>query len=326
MQFARLPRLHLAGLPTPLEEAVGLERLFPGVHLFLKRDDLTHAALGGNKARKLEFLFADVRRQDADVVLTVGGPQSNHARITAALAARLGLECILVLEGEEPEERQGNLLLDRLLGAEVRFAGARPAQEVMEEAAADLRARGRHPYPIPVGGSTPLGAVGYCLAMQEMLAQAAGMGVVAHRVYVATGSGGTQAGLVLGGRVLDPALRVTGISVSRSSGESRPRVADLATGAARLLGLPVTVSAGEVEVLDDYIGPGYGIPTPACLEAIRLLAREEGVLLDPVYTGKAMGALVDHLRRGVVKPGENVVFWHTGGSPTLFAYSQYLED
>lgn len=325
MQFARLPRLRLAGLPTPLEEATRLERLFPGARLFLKRDDLTHPALGGNKARKLEFLLADARRQGADVVLTVGGPQSNHARITAALSARLGWECILVLEGAEPPEAQGNLLIDRLLGADVRFAGARPAQEVMEEIAAGLEAQGRRPYAIPVGGSTPLGAVGYCLAMEEMLAQASDAGVVVHRVYVATGSGGTQAGLVLGARVLDPSLRVTGVSVSRSAEESRSRVAELATGAASLLGLPVRVEAAGVEVLDGYVGPGYGVPTPGCLEAIRLLAREEGVLLDPVYTGKAMACLLDHLRRGVIGEGENVVFWHTGGAPALFAYSQGLE-
>ncbi|MBC7339057.1 MAG: D-cysteine desulfhydrase family protein [Firmicutes bacterium] len=325
MQFARLPRLRLAGLPTPLEEATRLERLFPGTRLFLKRDDLTHPALGGNKARKLEFLLADARRQGADVVLTVGGPQSNHARITAALSARLGWECILVLEGAEPPEAQGNLLIDRLLGADVRFAGARPAQEVMEEIAAGLEAQGRRPYAIPVGGSTPLGAVGYCLAMEEMLAQASDAGVVVHRVYVATGSGGTQAGLVLGARVLDPSLRVTGVSVSRSAEESRSRVAELATGAASLLGLPVRVEAARVEVLDGYVGPGYGVPTPGCLEAIRLLAREEGVLLDPVYTGKAMACLLDHLRRGVIGEGENVVFWHTGGAPALFAYSQELE-
>ncbi|MDI6824833.1 MAG: D-cysteine desulfhydrase family protein [Bacillota bacterium] len=325
MQFARLPRLRLAGLPTPLEEATRLERLFPGVRLFLKRDDLTHPALGGNKARKLEFLLADARRRGADVVLTVGGPQSNHARITAALSARLGWECILVLEGAEPPEAQGNLLIDRLLGADVRFAGARPAQEVMEEIAAGLEARGRRPYAIPVGGSTPLGAVGYCLAMEEMLAQASDAGVVVHRVYVATGSGGTQAGLVLGAGVLDPSLRVTGVSVSRSAEESRSRVAELATGAASLLGLPVRVEAAGVEVLDGYVGPGYGVPTPACVEAIRLAAREEGVLLDPVYTGKAMACLLDHLRRGVIREGENVVFWHTGGAPALFAYWQELE-
>lgn len=312
-------------MPTPLEEATRLERLFPGARLFLKRDDLTHPALGGNKARKLEFLLADARRQGADVVLTVGGPQSNHARITAALSARLGWECILVLEGAEPPEAQGNLLIDRLLGADVRFAGARPAQEVMEEIAAGLEAQGRRPYAIPVGGSTPLGAVGYCLAMEEMLAQASDAGVVVHRVYVATGSGGTQAGLVLGARVLDPSLRVTGVSVSRSAEESRSRVAELATGAASLLGLPVRVEAAGVEVLDGYVGPGYGVPTPGCLEAIRLLAREEGVLLDPVYTGKAMACLLDHLRRGVIGEGENVVFWHTGGAPALFAYSQGLE-
>ncbi|MEW5934975.1 MAG: D-cysteine desulfhydrase family protein, partial [Bacillota bacterium] len=263
--------------------------------------------------------------QGADVVLTVGGPQSNHARITAALSARLGWECILVLEGAEPPEAQGNLLIDRLLGADVRFAGARPAQEVMEEIAAALEAQGRRPYAIPVGGSTPLGAVGYCLAMEEMLAQASDAGVVVHRVYVATGSGGTQAGLVLGARVLDPSLRVTGVSVSRSAEESRSRVAELATGAASLLGLPVRVEAAGVEVLDGYVGPGYGVPTPACVEAIRLAAREEGVLLDPVYTGKAMACLLDHLRRGVIREGENVVFWHTGGAPALFAYWQELE-
>ncbi|MFZ5767886.1 MAG: D-cysteine desulfhydrase family protein [Bacillota bacterium] len=326
MQFARLPRLHLAQLPTPLEEAGRLEHLFGGVRLFLKRDDLTGPALGGNKARKLEFLLADARRQGADVVLTVGGAQSNHARITAALAARLGMDCVLVLDGPAPCENQGNLLLDRLLGAEVRFAGARPAEEVMEELAAGLRERGRRPYAIPVGGSTPLGAVGYCLAMQEMLAQASQMGFVVHRVYVATGSGGTQAGLLLGARVLDPSLRVIGVSVSRSREECCRRVADLATGAAALLGLPVEVDPAQVEVLDEYVGPGYGIPTAACLEAVRLTARREGVLLDPVYTGKAMAALLDHLRCGVIKEGENVVFWHTGGSPALFAYTQYLED
>lgn len=327
MQFARLPRLRLAGLPTPLEEATRLERLFPGVRVFLKRDDLTHPALGGNKARKLEFLLAEARQQGADVVLTVGGPQSNHARITAALAARLGWECVLVLDGAEPPEAQGNLLIDRLLGARVRFAGVRPAQEVMEEMAAALEAQGRRPYAIPVGGSTPLGAVGYCLAMQEMLVQAGDAGVVVNRAYVATGSGGTQAGLVLGAQILDPSLRVTGVSVSRSAEEARARVAALATGAASLLGQTATadVEAGGVEVLDGYVGPGYGIPTPECLEAIRLLAREEGVLLDPVYTGKAMACLLDHLRRGVIREGENVVFWHTGGTPALFAYARQLE-
>lgn len=325
MQFARLPRLRLAQLPTPLEEAGRLEQHFPGVRLFLKRDDLTGPVLGGNKARKLEFLLADARQQGAAVVLTVGAAQSNHARLTAGLAARLGLECILVLEGTEPEEKQGNLLLDRLLGAEVRFAGARPAQEVMEEMAAGLRGQGRRPYAIPVGGSTPLGALAYCLAMEEMLCQASSLGIVVHRVYVANGSAGTQAGLVLGARVLDPTLRVIGISVSRSSGECRLRVADLATGAAALLGLPLTVLPGDVEVRDGYVGPGYGIPTPSCLEAIDLLARYEGVLLDPVYTGKAMAALLDDLRRGEVKEGENVVFWHTGGSPALFAYRRFLE-
>jgi len=324
LQFAKLPRLRLAQVPTPLQEAPRLEQAFPGPRLFVKRDDLTGPALGGNKARKLEFLLADARRQGADVILTVGGPQSNHARITAALSAALGWRCVLILDGEEPGSWQGNLLLDRLLGAEVRFAGSRPAEEVMSETAAQLRGEGWRPYPIPVGGSVPLGAVGYALALQELLTQASEQGLVIHRVYVATGSGGTQAGLVLGARVLDPSLRVIGISVSRRAEEIAPRVADLASGAGRLLGLPAAFSPEDVEVQDRYIGEGYGIPSSGCLEAVRLCAQTEGILLDPVYTGKAMAGLIDHLRRGMIAREENVVFWHTGGSPALFAYEQYF--
>lgn len=321
-----LPRLRLAQVPTPLQPAPRLAAALGCAALLFKRDDLTGLGLGGNKARKLELLLAEALQQQADVIITTGGPQSNHARITAAAARALGLDCVLVLSGPPDAPVQGNLLLDHLLGATVRLAGTVPgaAEQAIEELAADLRRAGRRPYIIPVGGSTPLGAAAYALAVLEMLEQMAAQGIRATRVYCALGSGGTMAGLVAGAALFGGAFEIAGISVSRPPAQIATTVAQLATETAALLGRPRTFTPDELTIDGDYIGPGYGQLTAEAIEAIRLVAREEGILLDPVYTAKAMAGLIGHLRRGRLRGDEPVIFLHSGGTPALFSYAGAL--
>jgi len=328
MRLSELPRVRGAKLPTPLEEAPRLTRALGGPRVFVKRDDLTGLAMGGNKARKLEFLFGDALEKKCDTVITTGGPQSNHCRMTAGFARRLGLECVLVLTGEDSSPRNGNLLLDSIYGAELYFVGedGRP-EAVMEEVAEDLRRRGRNPYVIPLGGSNRIGAAGYVAATLEILTQAADAGVSFDRVFVPTGSGGTQGGLILGGRALSAAYSVAGVSVSRPADQIKEMIAAIVADGAQHLGLELPpLKPGEIVVYDQYVGPGYGKVTPGCLEAIRLLARTEGIFLDPVYTGKAMAGMVDLIRRGVIGPDETVLFVHTGGAPALFAYAGELSN
>lgn len=322
MELARIPRISLAHLPTPLEPAPRLGEALGVPRLWVKRDDLTGLALGGNKARKLEYLMAEALEQGADTVLTTGGVQSNHARMTAAAACRLGLRAVLVLADPPPPTEQGNLLLDRLFGAEVQFLPGADLAEMhaaLERAAAALRAEGRKPYIIPVGGSTPLGCLGYARAVEELAAQAAASRLRIDAMVVAVGSTGTLAGMLLGCRQFLPETRVYGVSVSPAAGPGRRKCARIAAEAAALLGLDWRPAPEEIPIFDDWLGPGYGFPTPEGLEAIRLAARTEGYLLDPVYTGKAAAGLLDHVRRGLVPPGETVVFIHTGGQPALFA-------
>lgn len=319
MRIEECPRVRLAFLPTELEEMGRLRQVVGGPRLFVKRDDNTGLVLGGNKARKLEFLCGDALARGADVVVTVGAAQSNHARMTAAAARRLGMDVVLVLEGDCPGKWEGNLLLDRILGAEVRFSGSRRAEECAGEVSQELAAKGRKPYLIPVGGSNAVGVLGYVLAAWEILDQAERQGVRPSHVVVAAGSGGTHAGLLAGMKMRCPDVRVVGISVSRTREALCARVAELATAAMDMLGGKKSVSPDDVLVECGYIGPAYGVPTEEGLEAISLLARREGLLLDQVYTGKAMAGLIDLVKKGRFGGGEDVIFVHTGGVPALFA-------
>lgn len=328
MQLSRIPRVRLAAVPTALEEMPRLSQALGGPRLFIKRDDCTGLALGGNKARKLEFLIAEALGQKADTVITTGGPQSNHARMTAAAAARYGMKPFLVLTGEAPASMEGNLLLDKLFGAEVRFTGSDDdavAAQMMEDVAAELRAQGKHPYIVPLGGSNALGTLGYVAGMRELINQAEDLGVAFDRIYITSGSGGTHGGVVLGNRLFSYGTHITGISVSRARAQAEERVRSTAQTCIDRFALPVTLRAEDVEVDDRFVGPGYAKITPGGQEAISLLASCEGIVADPVYTGKALAGLIAHVREGRIDRKENVLFWHTGGAPALFVYSQYFQ-
>ena len=315
----RRPRVSIAHLPTPLEMLPRLTAHLGGPQLWVKRDDQTGLATGGNKTRKLEFLVAEALAQGADTLVTCGAAQSNHARQTAAAAARFGLACTLVLRGEPPTQAQGNLLLDELLGAEILWAGADDLTARLEETADALCSRGRRPYVVPYGGSNPVGVCGYVAAMEELLAQAAQAGLSFDHIVLASSSGGTQAGLTVAAKALGYRGRILGISVDLPAAPLRRRMAELATATADSLGLPLTFAPEDFAVEDGYRGGGYGIIGDREREAIRLLARTEGLLLDPVYTGRAFGGLIDLIRRGAFSPQERVLFWHTGGVAGLFA-------
>ena len=323
-------RFPLAHLPTPLERMDRLSAMLGGPEIWIKRDDQTGLATGGNKTRKLELLIGEALQQGADVVLTVGAVQSNHCRQTAAAAARAGLECVLVLRGYAPprSEWTGNLLLDDLLGARLWWAEEGDPLDALAEAATTEGAGGRQPYVIPYGGSNAMGAAAYTLAFDELWGQtqgaAEGERLRFDRVVFASSSGGTQAGLVVGAKVCGYRGQVLGISVDKTGGHLRETVLALLAPTAERLGLELSLGPEDVQVDDRFLGGGYAVLTDAEREAIRLVARTEGILLDPVYTGKAMAGLVGLIRQGEVGAGERVVFWHTGGSPALFAYAGEL--
>jgi D-cysteine desulfhydrase family pyridoxal phosphate-dependent enzyme len=320
-----LPRLPIAHLPTPLEPLPRLSTEL-GPRIFIKRDDQTGLAGGGNKTRKLEFLVADALAapRKADTLITVGAPQSNHARQTAAAAAKFGLRCILVLRGDAPPEATGNLLLDHLLGAQVIWSGKRSREEVMEEVADEEKAAGRHPYPVPLGGSTPLGAAAYALAMVELKEQMEANNLNFDRIIFASSSGGTQAGLVVGAGMTGFRGEVSGISVDEDLETLRSTVARIATETATLLGQPRAYSPQDISANTDYLGAGYAIMGKPEREAIELFAQTEGILVDPVYTGRAAAGMIDLIRRGVIGKQETILFWHTGGTPALWAYAGQL--
>lgn len=320
-----LPRLHLAQLPTPLEEAGRLSTALGGPRIFLKRDDLTGVGLGGNKVRKLEFVIGRAIAEQFDALVVVGGFQSNLARIAAAIGNRLGLEVALVLGGESGESRAsaGNLLLDRLYGATVHLVDTQPRWEfgtAVDDVAADLRRKGFRPFVVPLGGSGPEGVAAYVHATDELLTQIHDLQVRPSYLYVAVGSGGTFSGLNLGALNRQAPYKVRGISVSRTRSYLLNQLPIIADHAAEFLRLPRRAAAEDIDIDDGYVGESYGSITQGCREAIALVARTEGVLLDPVYSGKAMHALIEHVRTGRLGPSETVVFLHTGGSPALFAY------
>jgi D-cysteine desulfhydrase family pyridoxal phosphate-dependent enzyme len=321
-----LPRYPLAHLPTPLEPMERLGAALRGPGLWIKRDDQTGLATGGNKTRKLELLIADALAHRADVVLTVGAVQSNHCRQTAAATARAGLDCVLVLRGEAPPRAQwtGNLLLDDLFGARIWWAGGDDALAVLETAANTELAAGRTPYVVPYGGSNPVGASAYAQAFEELWAQMQAGGLRFDHVVFASSSGGTQAGLVVGAKACGFEGQVLGISVDKTAEHLRETVAALLAPTAEHLDLDLDLGPADVHVNDEYLGGGYAVLTGAEREALRLVARSEGILLDPVYTGKAMAGLMGMIRKGEIGGDEAVLFWHTGGTPALFAYAAGL--
>jgi D-cysteine desulfhydrase family pyridoxal phosphate-dependent enzyme len=317
--LARFPSLPFIPVPTIIEPLPRLLALLGGgPRLFIKRDDAIPFGFGGNKVRKLALVAARAVADGADTLITAGGVQSNHARTTAAAAAKLGLRAVLVANGEAPERLTANALLDNLLGAEVVYVPSREDRAPMIlEVAERLRSEGRRPYAIPIGASTPLGALGFALALAELIDQMPAPDVIVH----STSSGGTQAGLVAGCRLLGLSTRVVGISADDSSQSLQSHVRAIISGIADLLDIDlVKLSRGTaIEVDDRFVGDGYGIPTDGSREAIELAARTEAIFLDPTYTAKAMAGLIAYVRQQKFRENQTVLFWHTGGQVGLFA-------
>lgn len=311
----KLSRISIAHLPTAVEALPRLTQELGGPRLLVKRDDQTGLAFGGNKTRKLEFLVAEAQNREARTLITAGTVQSNHCRQTAAAAARFGFDCILILSGERPLQASGNLLLDRILGAQIVWAQSEERDEVLQKTFQEAEATGRKPYLIPFGGSNPVGAAAYAYAMQELL----GQGVQPDTIVFPSASGGTQAGMITGARLFEFDGQVLGISVDEPAAVLRERVANLAGEVAEILGEDISFSPDEILVNDDFIGEGYGVMGDAEKESIRLFARMEGLFLDPVYTGRAAAGLISLTRNAFFQPDQTVLFWHTGGTPALFA-------
>lgn len=330
----RFPRAHLAHLPTPLEEMETVSARLGGPRILVKRDDQTGLATGGNKARKLEYILADAQAKGANVIITWGSLQSNWCRQTAAGAAVLGMRAVLLLSrrDDSPVVVDGNHLLDEILGAEIHVLEAGTSQElVAEELAARERAAGNNPYVVSVGGSRtggsmeePLGAMGYITAFLETHRQALIRGPEPDFLIFPTGSGGTQAGLVVGAAVAGAKTKIVGISISGSAEDIKENVADIANQTARSLDLDLNFKASDIIVFDEYVGEGYGKLTQGTVDAIRMVAQGEGILMDPVYTGKAMSGLIGLVENGYFDEDDLVVFLHTGGTPGLFHYGEEL--
>ena len=327
MHLSKFPRIKLGHLNTPLEFMPRLTQLLGGPNLYIKRDDCTGLSSGGNKTRKLEFLMAEALAGNADTVITQGATQSNHARQTAAAAARLGLKCEILLEDrtgytDSAYTRSGNVFLDHLHGAPTRtYAAGTDMNAAMEAVAGEIRKAGGKPYVIPGGGSNSTGALGYVNCALEIVAQANELQLRVDQVVHATGSAGTQAGLVVGLEAMNSGIEVLGIGVRAPRAQQEDNVYKLAGLTADKLGVAGGIKRESVKANCDYVGDGYGLPTPEMVEAVSLLARHEGILLDPVYSGKGMAGLIDLIRKGKYAKGQNIVFVHTGGSVALFGYT-----
>jgi D-cysteine desulfhydrase family pyridoxal phosphate-dependent enzyme len=321
-----IPRLHFAHLPTPIEPLPRLSAALGGPNLWIKRDDQTGLALGGNKTRKLEFLVAQAQADGARTLITAGAVQSNHCRQTAAAAARFGFDCILVLSGDKPGEANGNYLLDDLLGAQIVWTTRPQRDAALQQTFDQAWADGRRPYLIPYGGSSPAGALGYLFAMQELMEQCSRSEdlPVFDWVVFASSSGGTHAGLAAGARLFGFPGKVLGISIDEKQDVLQARVAALASQTTDLLGEPQIFAPEDILANADYLGGGYGVMGQREIEAIHLFASTEGVLLDPVYTGRSAAGLIDLIRLGnsnlhlSFRRQDQVLFWHTGGAPALF--------
>ena len=326
MNLAKFPRRHYTEGRTPIEKLARLSAELAGPTIYMKRDDLLGLAGGGNKTRKLEFLVAEALANNADTLITCGAVQSNHCRLTLAAAVKEGLKCRLVLEERVPgsynPQSGGNNFLFRLMGVEkIKVApGGSDMTAAMQAVADEVAGEGRKAYIIPGGGSNPVGATGYVACAEEILVQTFESGINIDRIFCASGSAGTHAGLVTGFYGNNSNIPVVGINVSRPKGAQENLVYDLAQRTARHVGVISDVPREAVVCFDEYVGPGYLLPTPEMAEAVRMLARLEGVLIDPVYTGKAMAGLIDQVRKGLFNKNENILFIHTGGSPALYVY------
>jgi D-cysteine desulfhydrase family pyridoxal phosphate-dependent enzyme len=322
-EMKNVVRLNFAHLPTKVEELPRLSEFLGGPRLLIKRDDQTGLAFGGNKTRKLEFLVAEAQAQDAKMLISAGAIQSNHCRQTAAAAARFGLECTLVLTGDMPGRPSANLLLDELFGVEIVNVTDRADRDrILQETYDNAVAAGKKPYLVPYGGSSPVGALGYAFAMEELVKQ----GVNADWIVFGTSSGGTHAGLTLGKQVFGFEGKVLGVSIDEPEAWLKTHVSALASDSSELLGERIEFIPNDVLATDAYCKAGYGVLTDAEREAVKLFARYEGLLLDPVYTGRAAAGMIDLIRKEFFKKEETVLFWHTGGQPALFAdkYSSNL--
>ena len=331
MLLSRFPRVSLAHLPTPLEHLPGLSKALGGPQIWVKRDDCTGLATGGNKTRKLEFSMAAAIAEGADTIVTVGAVQSNHVRQTAAASAKLGLKCEVLLEHRVPNPtdnyaKSGNVFLDRMFGANLReYPGGTNFDAAMAAVAEEVRKNGGTPYIIPGGASDTTGALGYVNCALELLNQANERGLVIDHLVTATGSAGTQAGLIVGLKAMNSNVPLLGIGVNVPRDEQEARVYALAERTAERIGAPGVVARDDVIANCDYVGDGYGIPTQGMNDAVMLLARTEGLLFDPVYSGKALAGLIDLVRKGEFADAQNIVFLHTGGSAALFAYADQLD-
>ena len=311
-----IPRVHFAHLPTRIEELPRLTEHLNGPRILVKRDDQTGLAFGGNKTRKLEFLIAEALEQGSKTLITGGALQSNHCRQTAAAAARFGLDCILVLNGEMPDQPSANLLLDQVFGAELVTIKDRALRDqTLQETYDRAIAEGRKPYLVTYGGSSSTGALGYAFAMKEFMEQ----NVPADWIVFGTSSGGTHAGLVLGQRAFGYSGKVLGISIDEPEDWLKTRVSALASEASGKMGERIEFTREDVLANEEYCRAGYGVLTDAEREAVKMFAKYEGLLLDPVYTGRAAAGMIDLIRKGFFKKDETILFWHTGGGPALFA-------
>jgi len=330
MHLSRFPRVSLAHLPTPLELLPNLTAELGGPRIWVKRDDCTGLATGGNKTRKLEFVMAAALEQGADTIVTVGAVQSNHVRQTAAAACKLGLSCEVLLEHRVPDPTEnyansGNVFLDRIFGANLReYPGGTDFDKALQEVAGEVESKGGKPYIVPGGASDKIGALGYVNCAIELLTQANDLGLVVDHLVTATGSAGTQGGLIVGLKATSSNIPLLGIGVNAPRDEQEQKVYELAMETAEYIGASGVVQREDIVANCDYVGEGYGIPTESMNEAVMLLARSEGLLFDPVYSGKALAGMIDLVRRGEFSEAENIVFLHTGGSAALFAYADQL--
>ena len=314
------PKVQIAHLPTPIHILQRLTTELAGPELWIKRDDLTGLAFGGNKIRKLEYLLADAQAKGSNMLITAGAPQSNHCRQTAGAAARFGLDCVRVLDGPEISEKSGNLLLDLLFGAKLVWAIDQDLDTALQKTFDSEKEAGNNPYLVPFGGSTAIGSAGYAEAMQEFL----GQGLEVDRIISAVTSGGTLAGLLAGARIHGCEGEITAIRIGPYEGGEIDRLATHAKETAALFGDQINLEPSTIDVREDYMAPGYGVLTELERKAIATFARLERILLDPVYTGRTAGGMLDLIRTGEINSKERVLFWHTGGTPALFAYGDEL--
>ncbi|MCP4180345.1 MAG: D-cysteine desulfhydrase family protein [bacterium] len=329
MDLSKIEKYSLGFFPTPLTELKRLSNYLGGPSLYIKRDDQTGLATGGNKTRKLEYLFADAIKNGCDTVITAGASQSNHCRQTAAAAAFSGLNCHLVLGGNEPDDLTGNLLLDNLFNAKIHWTGSFRKGEKIPEIKKELINRGFNPYVIPYGGSNEIGALGFVNSLKELKEQTLSIsnGFEFDYIVFASSSGGTHSGLAVGCKLFDVNSTILGIGIDKGEAGDLPfkeHIADLANKTAKLLSLSYNFNQNDFNLNQNYMGEGYGIVNKLDKDGIKLLAEQEGILTDPVYTGRAMGALIDLVRKNYFKSSDKVLFWHTGGAPALFHYAKNI--